>query len=117
MASTFSPHSNRVTERACTGAWVSFIGHVRHGPSVAGMVTGQQLASLFEGRASGTVYLDLEHVTNLHAGEVGKVVEIWKRLKDERRRLVLCNVHPFICEVLSITRLDTLMEVRAQAAF
>lgn len=112
MACPSTDLASRVTERIGSGSWVSFVGYVRHAPTIAGMVAGQQLTGLFEGRATGTVCLDFESVICLHAGEVGKVVALWKRLKDDGRRLVLCNAHPLICEVFSITRLDTLMAVR-----
>ena len=76
------------------------------------MSFGQRLAAIVEAKAKGNVYLDFEKVQYLYAADIGKVVRVWKKLKDEYRRLVLCNVEPFVCELFRITRLFDLMEIR-----
>jgi anti-anti-sigma factor len=78
---------------------------------------GRNLEALIEAAANGNVYLDLEGVEFLCASDIGKVVLAWKKLNDADRRLVLCNVEPFVGEPLHITRVDTLMEIHGGGAF
>jgi anti-anti-sigma factor len=73
---------------------------------------GQHLDAIIEAEAKGDVYLDFENVESLNAADIGKIVRAWRKLKAENRRLVLCNVEPFAYELLNITCMDTLMEIR-----
>ena len=78
---------------------------------------GQRLDAIAEAEARGDVYLDFEHIKCLYAADVGKIVLVWKRLKVQGRRLVLCNVEPFVWELLHLTRLETLMEIHRDRPF
>lgn len=74
-------------------------------------VVGRQLINLVDELAQGNVYLDCERVAYLPGVELGKLVTLWKKLKGEGRRLVLCNVQPQVYEVFRVTHLTRLMEI------
>jgi anti-anti-sigma factor len=71
----------------------------------------QRLNAIVEMEAKGDVYLGFENVEYLCAADIGRVVRVWKKLKDENRRLVLCHVRPLVWELFHITRVDELMEI------
>jgi anti-anti-sigma regulatory factor len=56
--------------------------------------------------------LDLAGVTALTAGDLGQLVALHNRLRRSGGRLALCNAGPLPAEVLRLTRLTDLFEVR-----
>jgi anti-anti-sigma factor len=65
--------------------------------------------------STNTVSLDCAGVASVNGRELGALVTLYKRLKEEGRRLVLCNVSALLYEVFQVTRLCTLFEVRQAA--
>ena len=59
---------------------------------------------------SGSVVLDLQHLTYVDSAGLGGLVSIYKLLTPSRR-LCLTSVAPRIVELLHFTRLDTLFDV------
>src|ERR1017187_9629599 len=94
------------------GTMLRFTDFVIPGLAGKNMDFGQRLDAIVEMEAKGDLYLDLEGVEYLYAADIGNVVRVWKRLKDEHRRLVLCNAEPFVLELFHITRLDERIEIR-----
>ena len=103
---------NRATKQDGDGTMLRFTDFVNPGLAEKDMDFGQRLNAIVEMEAKGDLYLDLEGVEYLYAADIGNVVRVWKKLKDEDRRLVLCNVEPFVWELFHITRLDERIEIR-----
>jgi anti-anti-sigma regulatory factor len=59
--------------------------------------------------------VDLSGVRALTAADLGRLVALHNRLKASGGRLVLSNVGPLAAEVLRLTRLTDLFEVRPAA--
>lgn len=58
------------------------------------------------------VVVDLENVERIDSRELGELVKIHMRLRQCDSRLVLTNAHGSVLEVLEITRINRLIEVR-----
>jgi anti-anti-sigma factor len=109
-----SPHSRRwqlAPEQNGDGTVVLFTGHVRKA-ATADVILGRQLASIVHEHTEGDLYLDFRNLEFLTAADIGRLVNLWKELKDDGRRLVLCNVKPLVHQVFQIIRLNKLMEIR-----
>jgi anti-anti-sigma factor len=103
---------NRSAERDSNCTMLRFRDFVNPGNNDKDLDFGKRLDEMIAGEAKGTVYLDLRNVRYLYAADIGKVVRAWRKLKEEGRRLILCNVEPFVCELFHITRVDNLIEIR-----
>ena len=62
------------------------------------------------------VVLDLRDVRQIRSAELSRLIELRLTLQSQSRRLVLANVEREVREVLAITRLDHVMEVRLSAS-
>jgi anti-anti-sigma factor len=62
------------------------------------------------GSATGMV-VDLEKAPYFGSTMLGGLIKLWRSMKLEHGRLVLCNVSPGELDVLSATRLDSVWAV------
>ncbi len=60
----------------------------------------------------GEVVADLSEVRNISSRELGELVKIHLRLRQDDRRLVLENVQSFVMDIFELTRINRLVEVR-----
>jgi anti-anti-sigma factor len=83
-----------------------------HFDNLAGAPPGHALFRLIDDLGRSDVALDLENV--LFLGSIGLTVllSLNKQLRAAGGRLALVNVHPHVYEVLTVTRLTTVLEVR-----
>ncbi len=58
------------------------------------------------------VVVDLENVERIDSRELGELVKLHMRLRQCDSRLVLKNAHGAVLEVLELTRINRLIEVR-----
>lgn len=65
-----------------------------------------------EEKKSNAVVVDLGNVERIDSRELGELVKIHLRLRQIDRFLVLENAHGGVLEVLELTRMNRLMEVR-----
>ena len=72
---------------------------------------GADLCRLAEGRQGLHLRLDLRAIRYATSSALGKLVGLHRRLRAAGGRLVLCGPTPEVAEVLSVTRLDTVLEV------
>jgi anti-anti-sigma factor len=63
-------------------------------------------------RGPGTVHLDLSSVQLPTAEGLGALIALGKQLRARGGALVLVNVPADVCEVLALTRLDEVLELR-----
>ena len=61
---------------------------------------------------SSAVVVDLGNVERIDSRELGELIKIHLRLRQIDRFLVLENAHGGVLEVLELTRMNRLMEVR-----
>jgi len=81
--------------------------------------TANQLASRFANQlpTPGTaIKLDLRNVDFVGSEDLGALVILNKRLRAAGAQLSLMNVQPVVSQVLSITRLDTILKVQNTVA-
>jgi anti-anti-sigma regulatory factor len=78
---------------------------------MAGAFTHEQPA----GQSHRALLLDLGRVGMLTAEDLGRLVALHNRLRDSGGRLVLCNAGQRAFEVLELTRLTELLDVRRAA--
>jgi anti-anti-sigma factor len=74
------------------------------------------LAGELEEEAGGrpAVYLDFGAVTYLSSAVLGQLVLLHCRLRDRGRHLILVNLAPPVQEVLRVSRLTDLLDVRPE---
>jgi anti-sigma B factor antagonist len=109
-----TPHPGRwivTREQNADDTVVIFTGHVRQS-ATADVVLGHQLAGIVDEQTEGTLHLDFRNVEFLSSADIGRLVSLWKKLQDDGRRLVLCNVKPLVYRVFQIIRLNKLVEIR-----
>src|SRR5687767_8811089 len=75
---------------------------------------GRQLSDLVERDAPTHLLLDLGNVDYLTSAALGKMVVLHGRLRDRGGRLTVENAGPLVCEILAITRLDRVLDVRSE---
>jgi anti-anti-sigma factor len=117
---TRDPHRGRwqvTPDQHADGTVVIFTGHARQAATAADVVLGQQLARIVDEQTEGNLYLDFRNVEFLNSDDIARLVRLWKKLKDDGRRLVLCNIKPLVYQVFQIIRLNKLMETREERAF
>lgn len=74
---------------------------------------GADLTALIAAPAGpAELHLDLGAVAYLSSVALGTLVGLHTRAARAGRRLVLTNVQPFVREVIAVTRLDRVLEVR-----
>jgi anti-anti-sigma factor len=73
---------------------------------------GQPLYRLIDTLGRVNVALDFEAVSFLGAVGLAALLTLHKKLKAAGGRLTLFNVRPFVFEILSVTKLTTVLDVR-----
>jgi anti-anti-sigma factor len=73
---------------------------------------GAEWYRLAEERSSAHLLLDFGKVGYLNSTALAKLVGLYARLRASGRRLALENVAPHVYEVLHVTRLTTVLDVR-----
>ena len=71
----------------------------------------KELFHLADNLGQRELRLDLGSVKYLQSSALGKLLAVLRKVNTSRGRLVLCNVHPAVCRVFEITRLDQLLTV------
>ncbi len=78
---------------------------------------GDQVFSLVNQLGEGrVVHLDLGNVRSLNTTGIAKILGLFRHVRARGGRLTLVNVQPFVYEVLEVTRLHTLLDVRRKEA-
>jgi anti-anti-sigma factor len=98
------------------GTVATYTGHVRHA-ATTDVGLGHHLAGIVDEHTAGNLYLDFRRVEFLNSADIGRLVSLWKKLKDDGRRLVLRNVKPLVYQVFQVIRLHKLMEIRDARPF
>jgi len=73
---------------------------------------GTELLALIEQSENKSVILDFESVDFLSSAALGHLIKLDKRAKASDSKLVLCNIKTSIYEVFTITRLDTVFNIK-----
>jgi anti-anti-sigma factor len=76
---------------------------------------GERLLALLGDKQVQKLDLDLAAVKFLSSAMLDRFVVVHRRASQMGKRMVLQNVRPELREVLSITRLDTLLEIGSEA--
>src|ERR1700736_6005036 len=78
---------------------VNFVGvqHRHEGP------IGEQLTQIVDEQSRGDLYLDFANVKYLTSMELSRLISLYRKLKDQGRRIVLCNASPEVVEIFQIT--------------
>lgn len=58
------------------------------------------------------VVLDLSQVSMITTPGLGTLVSLSKFCKDQKRRLILCGLSPYVKEVFDLTRLSPIFEIK-----
>jgi anti-anti-sigma factor len=58
------------------------------------------------------VVLDLHHVKSLNSATIGVLINLQKRVRDAGGALKLCALDPFVMNVVQLTRMDQVLDVR-----
>lgn len=62
------------------------------------------------------IRLDMRRIEWLGSATLGSLILLHRRVLDEASRLVLDNVNDAVADVLRLTRLDQVLEIRPKAA-
>src|SRR5687768_12013196 len=73
---------------------------------------GDKLTQLADQVGDGELRLDLDQVDYVGSTALGKFVSLHKQLDRQGGGLILENVSPFVCEIFTLTRLNTILDVR-----
>ena len=76
---------------------------------------GQELAGLVERPGQLELHLDFRAVEALSSAVLGKLVRLHQRVGKAGGRLVLLQLSPFLRDLFHLTRLDSILDVRAAA--
>jgi anti-sigma B factor antagonist/stage II sporulation protein AA (anti-sigma F factor antagonist) len=74
------------------------------------------LAEVAKAPGRPLLVLDFSKTTYMGSRVLEVLFRTWKRLKERKGRMVLCSVQPFCGEVLQITHLDRIWEVKPDRA-
>jgi anti-anti-sigma factor len=74
--------------------------------------TRTQLIALGDGVLDGELHVDMAQIGSLDSSALGMLVALHRRIDDAGGRLVICNLAAHLRELLSLTRLDTMLDVR-----
>jgi anti-anti-sigma factor len=88
---------------------VQFKAHSLHGSSI--MEVGEELSAVAAEDGCRSLVLNLSNVDFLFSDTLGRIVTAHKIMKQKGGRLSLCEVRPPIGEVLSVTKLDTILNI------
>jgi anti-anti-sigma factor len=87
-----------------------------HFGTVDGGPADEQLLALIVELQQNQLNLDFGNVTFLTSLGLAMLLVLKKRLAESGRRLAIVNLQPHVYEVFSVTRLDTVLDVRQQEA-
>ena len=59
------------------------------------------------------VVLDLQNVKSLNSATIGVLINLQKRVRDAGGALKLCALDPFVMNVVQLTKMDQILDVRA----
>jgi anti-anti-sigma factor len=88
----------------------------RHFGTADGEFPGDGLIPLIEATAQPQIALDFRQVYFLSSFGLTLLLTLHKRLAASGRRLTLFNLQPHVYEVFSVTRLNSVLDVRPQEA-
>ena len=91
---------------------VKFVGV--QAPLEEELLIGANLVSMVEDGSQGDIYLDFANVHYLTSIELGRLVSLYKKMKEQARQIIICNTSPEVYEVFQITRLNKLLDVRQE---
>jgi len=110
MSSPFTPPSLEVSRfEDCTVVRVVGCDSLNEFNSQA---VGLQLSSLVEKHGCVQLVLDLDGIRYATSTALGQLAGLNRTLRQSGGQLVLLNAEPAVAEALSVTRLDTVIEVR-----
>ncbi|MSR55734.1 MAG: anti-sigma factor antagonist [Gemmataceae bacterium] len=99
---------------------MDFISHLPTKRSAIAFKTGhvgeqaRKLTDTFDRHTDGPVthvLIDLENVEYVGSEDIGAIVGLHNKVRGAGGQLILVNVRPKVSEVISITRLDSLLQV------
>lgn len=61
------------------------------------------------------IILDLSQSSYMDSAGLGAVLQLYKQMMAQRRRLVLVGLNPRVAALLKLTRADTLLEIQPSA--
>jgi anti-anti-sigma factor len=88
---------------------VGFKAQSLHGRSA--MEAGEELSTVATEDGCQNLLLNLSNIDFLSSDTLGRVVAVHKIMKEKGGRLSLCEVRPPICEILTVTKLDTILNI------
>jgi len=110
MSSPFAPPSLEVSHfEDCTVVRVVGCDSLNEDNSRA---VGLQLSSLVEKQGCLQLVFDLDGIRYATSTALGQLAGLNRTLRQTGGQLVLLNPEPAVAEALSVTRLDTVIEVR-----
>jgi len=71
----------------------------------------ERLTEEIDGRLHETIHLDMKNVDYISSTAIGKIMAIYRRLKNGGGKLVLVNVNEFPADVFRITGLSKALDV------
>ena len=74
----------------------------------------EKLVQLAAQVGEGELRVDLDDVGYVGSTALGKFVSLHKQLDRQGGGLILENVSPFVCEIFTLTRLNTILDVRCK---
>lgn len=72
-----------------------------------------ELRALVEEKGVNKMVINFDGVTYLSSAVLGKLISLLKLIRQNRGRLRICNVHPNVAEIFSITQLDQVIGLDA----
>ncbi len=77
---------------------------------------GEQLTTLIDSEDNIKLLLDFENVEHLSSAVLSMLINLNKRVAEQKGQLKLANIKPQIYEVFKITRLNELFDIRDSVA-
>ena len=75
-------------------------------------IIGNQLYGLLEEDGRKKIVLDFSNVEYLSSAALGKLITMNNKVKAAKGKLRLCSIRPDIYEVFTITRLNTVFDIK-----
>ena len=77
---------------------------------------GEELYGVAAQEDCTKILLDFSGVQFLASDMLGKVVGLNKRMKQKEGKLALCGVCPYICQVITVTKVDAILTIKGTEA-
>ena len=71
----------------------------------------EQLFGLAAGADQPRIVVDFTNVGHMSSSALGMLITLHKRVREKDGQLRLCNIHPSIYEVFTITRLNEVFQI------